>query len=213
MRRANDRPTTIYWLIDVRPETQQATRSAGFPFYCGKTVDTLPRRIAAHRDSANKHPNRRISQWLKACGRHVRVQVVDTVPVGDDWSAVEKRWIEVIRFSFPGGANANSGGQGAPGLVHSTEARAKISAAHKGKTVSKATRVKISASHRGKKHTLESCSKRGDKMRGGKRPNYKRQSRSERASAHRMDKLADRFLAERRAKNIARKQERTSITS
>lgn len=147
MRRANDRPTTIYWLIDVRPETQQATRSAGFPFYCGKTVDTLARRVAAHRDSANKHPHRAISQWLKACGQHVRVHVVAIVPACNDWSVAERRWIEVIRSAFPGGANANSGGQGTPGMVHTAEARAKIGAANKGKTVSKATRVKIAAYH------------------------------------------------------------------
>lgn len=212
MRRANDRPTTIYWLVDVRPETQQAVRSIGFPFYCGKTVDTLPRRLAAHRDSANKHPHRLISQWLKACGPHVRVHVVDTVPAGGDWSAVERRWIEVLRHSFPGGANANSGGQGAPGHIHSAETRAKISAANKGKTVSKATRRRIARSHKGMKRSPESIEKRSAKVRGVKRPNYKRRPRNIPPPKHHLERLADKFLVEREAKRIARKQARSSIS-
>ena len=133
MRRVNDRPTTIYWLIDVRPETQQATRSAGFPFYCGKTVDTPAQRLASHRQSARINPHRPISKWLNACGEHVRVQIVATVPADGDWSAAERRWIEVLRLHFPGGANANAGGQGTPGMIHTAEARAKIGAAQKGR--------------------------------------------------------------------------------
>lgn len=214
MRRANDRPTTIYWLVDVRPETQQAVRSIGFPFYCGKTVDTLPRRLAAHRDSANKHPHRRISQWLKACGQHVRVHVVAIIPTCDDWSVAERRWIEVIRSAFPGGANANSGGQGTPGMVHTAEARAKIGAANKGKTVSAETRARIGAASKGRKHPPESIARRAAKMRGRKRPNYGRKEKQPTSAeiARLVDSAAYRLIEKRRAKLLARRQASTSVT-
>lgn len=212
MRRANDRPTTIYWLVDVRPETQQAVRSIGFPFYCGKTVDTPAQRLAAHRDAAKRFPKRLISQWLNACGEHVRVQVVATVPANVDWCAAEKRWIEVLRLHFPGGANITTGGQGAPGMVHTAEMRAKISAVHKGKIVSKATRKRISRASKGRKHSPESVERRAAKVRGTKRPNYRRRTIIA-PNKHRMDRLADKFLAEREAKRIARKQARSSISS
>lgn len=211
MRRANDRPTTIYWLVDVRPETQQAVRSIGFPFYCGKTVNTPEFRLQSHRQSARINPHRPVSKWLNACGEHVRVHVVATVPADGDWSAAERRWIEVLRYSFPGGANANSGGQGTPGMIHTAEARAKIGAAHKGKTVSAETRMLIGAASKGRKHSLESIARRVAKVRGTKR-HCRIKHRPMKSVCDPIESAVLRLREMRRAKRIARKQERTSIT-
>lgn len=211
MRRANDRPTTIYWLVDVRPETQQAVRSIGFPFYCGKTVDAPEFRLKSHRQSARINPHRPVSRWLNACGEHVRVYVVATVPADGDWSAAERRWIEVLRYSFPGGANANAGGQGTPGMVHTAEARAKISAIHKGKIVSTETRAQIAAYHRSRRTPEQQAKFEARRHRKSRpKPKLKRISATEIPDA--IERAARRLLEMRKAKRIARKQERTSIT-
>lgn len=138
----NTRDTLIYWLIDTRFED--------VPFYCGKTVRTLQRRLSDHRATALRNPNRAISQRLNACGENIRVHLVEVVPAGHDWVAVEKHWIRTLRFSFPGGANVADGGQGAPGNVHTAEARAKMRFAKLGKPRSAETRLKMSLARKGK---------------------------------------------------------------
>lgn len=142
------------------------------------------------------------------------MHVVATVPAGDDWCAAEKRWIEVLRTHFPGGANITLGGQGASGMVHGQEMRTKISAIHKGKTVSPETRARIGAASRGRKHPPESIERRAAKMRGTKRPHYGSGKRSFKDENGRLDgSVTYQIIEKRRAKLLAKRLARGSITS
>ncbi|WP_156436065.1 GIY-YIG nuclease family protein [Bradyrhizobium pachyrhizi] len=125
MRRRNARPTFIYWLIDIRPETIAAGWSNGQPFYCGKTVEEPRIRLNGHRAKAKLWPSRKTHQRIIECGDDIRIQVMETVPVASDWVAREKHWIELLRFSFPGATNVSAGGVGTPGQIPSSETRAK----------------------------------------------------------------------------------------
>lgn len=145
----NTRPTSIYWLIDIRPETL-ATAPKGRPFYCGKTVYPLKVRLNNHRRYAENHPSRPLSICINTCAKHLQISAMEIVPPGSDWIVRERHWIALLRGSFPGVVNVSDGGAGAPGNVHSIETRAKISAAITGKKRSIETRMRISAAQRGK---------------------------------------------------------------
>jgi hypothetical protein len=158
-RRPNDRPTNIYWLVDMRPETIAAGWHSGRPFYCGKTVDQPIIRLGKHRGSARQYPKRPVSEMLRQCGEQVRIQIMEVVPVGGDWVACEKRWIRTLRFSFPDIVNVSNGGEGPTGIIRTAEYRAKISKSLTGKKLSPEHRAKcraakvgqiISAEHRAK---------------------------------------------------------------
>lgn len=143
-RRKVDKPTHIYWLIDIRPEIIAAGWGSGQPFYCGKTVETPRKRLNGHRAKAKIWPNRPSHKRILECGDHIRMHIVETVPVGNDWVEREKHWIRLIRFSFPA-LNVSDGGVGTPGQIQSAEARAKRSATMKGHEVSEETRAKMRA--------------------------------------------------------------------
>lgn len=117
MRRADDRPTTIYWLIDTR---------SGLPFYCGKTVFSAERRFAQHQCAAINGARTPTSKRIRACGDGIRIHIVEVVPVGGDWQYREQSWIRVLRGSFPDCTNVADGGQGAAGVIHSTRSRANM---------------------------------------------------------------------------------------
>jgi hypothetical protein len=157
-RRPNTQPTNIYWLIDVRPETL-SKRPAGFPFYCGKTIFDVNVRLARHRRTVEKYPNRLISKWLKECGEHIRVHILEVVPNSLDWSARERHWITITRHAFPGGANTTDGGQGTPGNIHTDEARNKMSKSKRGKKLSAEHCLKLKLVRIGKKHSTETRDK------------------------------------------------------
>lgn len=131
--RPNLHPTSIYWLVDVRPETIAAGWSNGRPFYCGKTVLTLSKRFRRHWYAAKYHPRRLLSKRLNACGDHVQIHQVDVVLPLMDWAFIECRWIWILRTHFPGGANATDGGEGLLGRIQSREERTKRSRTLKAK--------------------------------------------------------------------------------
>lgn len=151
-RRPNDRPTIIYWLFDVRSETIAEGWSNGKPFYCGKTVSEPEKRLAQHRLKATTNPHGKVSEHINACGECVCIRIVEVVPAGGDWVSREKRWIWLLRGSFSGATNVSDGGAGAPGYVHTAEARAKIGIAARNR--SPETLAKISAGSAGNKHRL-----------------------------------------------------------
>lgn len=130
-RRRNDKPTSIYWLIDMRPEIIAAGWHSGYPFYCGKTVIPVEWRLTDHIRLIKKYPNRKVSQRLTLCGDHVRVETMEVVPPDASWSAREKHWIKILRFSFPDNCNVAEGGGGCPGWVPTEETRRRISEALK----------------------------------------------------------------------------------
>lgn len=148
-RRPNTRPTLIYWLFDMRPETLIEWPN-GLPFYCGKTVMDPQIRLIRHKTSSRKFPTRPISRRLGECGDLVRIQIMETVPVGGDWVAREKFQIYSLRTLYPNTVNVASGGQGAPGLIHTVEARAKISAAQSGRKLSPEWCANIGRAHKGR---------------------------------------------------------------
>lgn len=130
----NTRPTLIYWLVDMRPETLM-TYPKGLPFYCGKSVE-MRARFTKHRSDARKYPNTDIGKRLNECGEFVRIQIMESVPPGSNWAEREAFYVYSIRTLYPGTVNITSGGQGAPGCVQSPELRARRSAAMKGRVFS-----------------------------------------------------------------------------
>jgi hypothetical protein len=128
LRIPNTRPTSIYWLIDTRPGTIRAGWTRGLPFYCGKTVDTPQKRFHGHNSDAIRKPDRVLSQRINACGRHMRIQVMEVVPAHLSWVESEVRWIKQLRLLFPETCNIAAGGAGSPGVVQSAETIAKIKA-------------------------------------------------------------------------------------
>jgi hypothetical protein len=161
-RNRNTRSTTIYWLVDVRPQTL-IDRPNGKPFYCGKTVMSPARRLRDHRVAARKWPKRAISEVLLSCGEHLRIDIVEVVPAEpiDLWCERERFWISEIRRLYPDSLNTSDGGTGVPGMVHSREAIAKISATKTGTKLSPEHRAKIGESNRGKKRSVETRAKIG----------------------------------------------------
>lgn len=152
-RRRNDRPTIIYWLIDIRPSIL-AQWPDGLPFYCGKTVLGVKARFNLHMYDARR-VNRPSAVRLRECGDHVRVQIMETVAPTGDWVDAEKRWIFALRLKFPDSVNITSGGQGAPGHIRTAETCARISAAKKGKPKSPEHKAKLSAALKGKTLSTE----------------------------------------------------------
>lgn len=147
----NTRPTAIYWLYDTRPETIAARGPGGFPFYCGKTARGLAKRFYEHQSCAKRYPARKISVAILGCGQHVCFGAVEIVPAEQDWVARERYWIAILRQLNPNCVNVSDGGAGIPGMIHSTETRAKIAVANKGRPISTETRAKMRAIKIGKK--------------------------------------------------------------
>lgn len=141
-RTRNTRPTTIYWLVDVRPEIL-VQWPRGYPFYCGKTVLRPQYRFDRHRRDSFKFPDRPLSKRLRECDEFVSVRTMETVPADADWIEREKFWIYTLRLLWTGALNIADGGQGVPGYVASVEVRAKQSAALTGRVISKETRARI----------------------------------------------------------------------
>lgn len=151
-RISNTRPTTIYWLVDVRPEILLAHPN-GKPFYCGKTVKDVTNRIQGHRAAARMYPNRPVCRRLKECDGCERIDIIEVVQPTDDWRERECFWIATLRHLYPDCVNISTGGDGVPGLVHSAETRAKWSAQRSGKKrgpLSAETRAKIGAANKGR---------------------------------------------------------------
>lgn len=153
-RRPNNYPTHIYLLIDVRPETLGFAPN-GKPFYCGKTIKDPAVRLIGHRVDARRDSKRPVAKMLRECGEHVQIDVIEVVPVGQNWVERERFWIATLRHFHPDCVNVQRGGEGTPGLIHSDESRAKMSAARKGvkraQPFSAEHRAKISAARKGVK--------------------------------------------------------------
>jgi hypothetical protein len=184
MRRKNTRPTFIYWLLDIRPETIAAGWPAGCPFYCGKSVRPNLR-LGEHKKAAARGGALPVHGAVRDSGKFLILQAMETVPADGDWVAREKSWIRTLRHFNPDCANVADGGSGAPGFVLSEPHReilrlantgrpktttelAAIGAAHRGKIVSEATRAKLRAAKVGKPNSDESKAKQSSALRGKK---------------------------------------------
>jgi hypothetical protein len=158
-------PTSIYWLLDVRPETL-ITWPNGKPFYCGKTVAPVNERLSDHKYTAIKFPRRPVSRRLAECGDFVRIHVVEVVPADGDWVESERRWIVQIRHMFPESVNVSLGGDGPAGMIHSAETRARMSAAGLGRKMPPGHGAKIAAKIRGRKMSAEQLARMSAAQRG-----------------------------------------------
>lgn len=145
-RQKNTRPTNIYWLYDTRPETVAVFGPEGQPFYCGKTVGIIEKRLLRHRNAAAQGASRKTYAKIQECGQHVRTQLIEVVPLGTNWVEREKFWIAQIRAINPNATNISSGGGGAAGAIWTPEQRAALSLIRTGHRHSAATCAKISAS-------------------------------------------------------------------
>lgn len=159
-RQKNTRPTQIYWLVDTR---------TGLPFYCGKTVAPLHKRLKDHRNVSRREPHLPVSQKFRECDGQITIHLIETVPPENDWCAREKRWIEILRGSFPECLNVASGGEGAPGYVFSVTHRAKLSAGNRQRTYtpwSAESRAIMSKIQRGKPKSAVHAARIGEALRG-----------------------------------------------
>jgi hypothetical protein len=150
-RTKNTRSTTIYWLVDVRPRTIASGWVDGKPFYCGKTVGDVKRRLSMHFSIVRDWPDRKLSVALNEVGRSMIVQVMEIVPPSANWSARERYWIKILRGINSDCANTADGGQGATGYVPSAEHRAKLRDANRKSPRAIEARTKLQASLKGRK--------------------------------------------------------------
>ena len=118
--------------------------------YVGKTKQKLEKRITQHKyDSRKGRPG--LGAAIRKYGwENFSVEVLETCPV-EMLNEREMFWIRELNSKAPNGYNLTDGGDGNSGFSYSPEARAKISAAHKGKPHSEEHKAKIAAAKKGKK--------------------------------------------------------------
>lgn len=118
MTKKSIRPTTIYWLVDMRPETIAKGWPDGYPFYCGKTVFDPFTRLNQHFQDATRTSSRPVCRLLSQIGRaFVRVHTVEFLPTSENWDERERFWIAYLRKHYPGCTNVCVGGQGVVGYT------------------------------------------------------------------------------------------------
>lgn|GEM_PF-6628924 len=151
MERDSQVNVTIYVLCDSR-EADPVKRVR----YVGRTVWPIARRLSAHRYSAQHGGRTRTACWIRsveADGGQVLIEPIAQVPVV--WSDAAE--IDLIAKHRALGCRLTNHTDGGGGLLHAdAETRAKIGAVSRGnkywvgKTHTVAARAKISAAHRGK---------------------------------------------------------------
>lgn len=130
----------VYVLVDPR---------TGDLRYVGWTTRTLHQRLMSHlRDKDDNNRTRWIQALLKRGTRPV-IRLVQQVLVADG-PVAERYWISFFRADGCVLVNGTDGGDGTVGWTHSPEARTKIGAAHRGKTLSVAHRTRLREAHVGK---------------------------------------------------------------
>jgi DNA-directed RNA polymerase specialized sigma24 family protein len=116
--------------------------------YVGKTVQTLARRLQAHKDEARRGTRNHRCNWLRSIRYAVSVSLL--FEVDGDGSVEEISLIKEYRDTGYSLVNGTPGGDGRSGYVTPLEVREKISRALTGHRVTRETRKKISKGHRGK---------------------------------------------------------------
>jgi hypothetical protein len=164
-RQKNTRPTSIYWLVDTRPETIAAGWLQGLPFYCGKTVRSVAKRLAGHRYASTRSPHGEVSPMMRECGVYVKAATMEVVPVDGDWITRECHWIAFLRRINPNCTNVADGGAGAAGWIPGPEMRAKVGAVSQSHWNDPEYRARQSAAHKGHKRTEDSIARGKEKMR------------------------------------------------
>jgi hypothetical protein len=149
-RQKNTRPTSIYWLVDIRPETIAAGWAQGLPFYCGKSVRPEAR-LREHKRASSLDSSRPVLVRIYECGESVRLDVLETIDAEGDWISREKHHIALLRRINPECTNVADGGEGIPGFIPNEQQRANIGAATRARSQCPKYRSRLSASHKGQK--------------------------------------------------------------
>ena len=147
---ANQPLTYIYALTDPRE-----TDDVKCVRYVGKAKNT-DRRFEHHLWDARNGIRTYCCNWIRqllAVGLVPAINILETT-TQDVAADRERGWIAYLRAAGSPLTNLTDGGDGAPGHKHSSESRAKMSAAKMGHYVSEECRVKMSAAMRGKRYAL-----------------------------------------------------------
>lgn len=116
--------------------------------YIGSAV-SFKHRVAVHKNclNKNKHPNRYLQfAWNKYGKENFEFYVVERLKDNKDLYIKEQYWIDTYQCLVPDGFNLDAVAGSRLGSKLSEEAKAKISAFHKGRVISNETRLKISRS-------------------------------------------------------------------
>ena len=127
------------------------TNTQGGKPYVGQTRQTLDRRIHGHRNCKVK---RGVDAAIAKYGWENFTAEIIEVCLVEKLNERERFWIRELGTKAPNGYNLTDGGDGGRGLSYSPEARAKISAAHKGKPHSEEHKANIAAAKKAKKENL-----------------------------------------------------------
>lgn len=146
------RPTEIYWLVDIRPDTIAAGWSTGKPFYCGKTTRGLGVRLGGHYSDARRRHTRPVSSAVLACGKFIRVDLMEHVISEGPWEECEQDWIATLRWLNPDCVNVSDGGQGMLGYIASQETLLRRSKSLTGKKRSPEAIERMRIARTGKTH-------------------------------------------------------------
>jgi hypothetical protein len=153
--------------------------------YVGKTIQDPAVRLRAHVGTArrDRRGQRHLSDWLRSIGYAPSVVVLERCR-HDMLNEAEKSWIATARSYGCRLVNMTDGGDGQrPGYRHTPDARARQSAAQKGKTPRRGSewREKVAASNRarnlGKPLSEETRRKLSEALRGRKRKPHSAETR------------------------------------
>jgi hypothetical protein len=155
------RTWVIYTLSDPRD---------GAVRYVGVTHQRLRVRLNGHLRLAQKGALYHTAAWIRALLRDNLLPEATVIETGEGsgWGVAEVRWITHYRTQGCQLTNLTDGGEGCPGHTVSADARARISAARKGKPLSQEHRAKVAAGNRGKRMSPEAIAKTAAFWRGRK---------------------------------------------
>lgn len=166
--------------------------------YVDKTVD-IKNRYRIHCKAETKTQT---SCWIKSLlPLKPIMQIVEEVPIGNNWIEREQFWIMFYRFLGAKLTNSTDGGEGLVGFIpseetreklriagtnrkHTDEERAKISAAHMGKKKSPEAVAKVAVALTGRKHTKEACAKMSESRKNPSEARHKQMSESRTGAKH-----------------------------
>ena len=138
--------------------------------YVGITHQEPKKRLRGHLSRARKGARYHLFNWIRKLQSEEVVPLMRVVETGfgEGWGKAEAHWIEWYRSQGCALTNATDGGEGCPGHVVSSEARARIRAARLGKPLTAEHKAKVSAGNKGKKMSPKSIALSLEKRRGFK---------------------------------------------
>jgi hypothetical protein len=151
--------TTIYALCE--PDTGEIR-------YIGKTMHSAAVRLVKHMEAARREGHTHLYRWLLSLEASPIIKELASVP-HTCGSEAEIMMIAQHRLSGARLVNATNGGDGTLGVTPSLETRAKMRAAHLGRSFSPETLAKMSAAKLGKSLPAEHVARMSASRRGKRR--------------------------------------------